>query len=280
MRYSDIWNDLTRELAPMMRSYRARIRDLDVETKPDKTYLTEADLAIERTIVELIQGHDSSSRFVTEEHTLAQDAASLDRSGRLWVIDPIDGTAEFLKAESREFCTAICVLEEGMPAASFVLAYELSGPGDSLVVTCENATQELVVNGTAVARAEGDAPGVSLTRSAGSPAEAYEKDFASKGYHIKSRTTSQTLDMLRTAVDLRPWVDNSPYFDLFIRSNQKIWDGLPGMSLGLSQGLTVADASGEPILPLLGLDLSVPEPTFPSSLMGAPGIVQWFTQLR
>ncbi|MFV2103221.1 hypothetical protein [Micromonospora sp. LOL_024] len=44
------------------------------------------------------------------------------------------------------------------------------------------------------------------------------------GYTLTTRTTSQTLDMLRTALDLTDLAPDTPRFGLFYRLRQKVWD--------------------------------------------------------
>jgi len=99
-------------------------------------------------------------------------------------------------------------------------------------------------------------------------------------YHIKTRTTSQTIDMLRTAVDLRSYVDQPVLqFDLFFRAAQKIWDGLAGLCLGRISNLIAVDLQGNDRLPVNPQLLSQTEPKFDATLMGTPEAVSWFLQI-
>jgi len=63
---------------------------LQVTTKPDKTPVTEADLAVERTLSTIVH-EEFGDKYVGEENV--RDA----RQGRHWVVDPIDGTKNFLR---------------------------------------------------------------------------------------------------------------------------------------------------------------------------------------
>ena len=66
-----------------------------------------------------------------------------------------------------------------------------------------------------------------LTRSKDEPSRSLESGLAKIGYQLKTRTTSQTLDMVRTALDIAEFTDPPlPQFRLFVRTNQKVWDGL------------------------------------------------------
>jgi len=67
-------------------------RDLEITTKPDRTYVTQADRAIEeelrRRITDAFPGHG----VVGEEFGTSQPDASVR-----WVLDPIDGTHNFMR---------------------------------------------------------------------------------------------------------------------------------------------------------------------------------------
>jgi len=65
--------------------------DLHVETKPDLTTVSDADKAIEKEIREIIAKHRPADEIVGEEF------GSGNKSGRYWVIDPIDGTKNFVR---------------------------------------------------------------------------------------------------------------------------------------------------------------------------------------
>lgn len=70
---------------------RFRAVDLVVTTKPDRTPVTDADQAVERSIrsgIEAARPHDS---ILGEEYGTQGDGS------RQWIIDPIDGTANFLR---------------------------------------------------------------------------------------------------------------------------------------------------------------------------------------
>ena len=70
---------------------RFRALDLSIETKPDRTPVTDADQAVERKLRELIAQHRP------EDSITAEEFGSDVRSNREWIIDPIDGTANFLR---------------------------------------------------------------------------------------------------------------------------------------------------------------------------------------
>lgn len=116
-----LWKALDKQLVPLLRRYRRNLASLHVDTKADNTLLSEADLATQAAIIKTIRRHFPESRFVAEE-----DEAELPSSGEpTWIIDPIDGTSEFVAPNGREFCSVVCLLEAGVPTAAYVLAPEL-----------------------------------------------------------------------------------------------------------------------------------------------------------
>ena len=67
-------------------------RDLVIEAKPDRTFVTQADQAIERAIRSRIAAAYPEHGVVGEEY------GSADGAGRVrWYIDPIDGTHNFMR---------------------------------------------------------------------------------------------------------------------------------------------------------------------------------------
>ena len=73
---------------------RFRALDLAVTTKPDRTPVTDADQAVELRLRELIAAERESDAIIAEEF------GTSGSSTREWIIDPIDGTANFLRGNS------------------------------------------------------------------------------------------------------------------------------------------------------------------------------------
>jgi histidinol-phosphatase len=92
---SDI--ELLKELADAsdeisMARYSAQ--DLQIETKPDSTPVTDADRSVEMKIRELLGEHRAGDLIVGEEFGSPKSIAP---NTRYWIIDPIDGTKNFLR---------------------------------------------------------------------------------------------------------------------------------------------------------------------------------------
>ena len=71
--------------------------DLVIETKPDATPVTDADKAVERAIRELLAKERSDDLVVGEEFGGKELVEAQQNSEHYWVIDPIDGTKNFLR---------------------------------------------------------------------------------------------------------------------------------------------------------------------------------------
>lgn len=87
--------------------------DLDVRTKADASHVTEADLATERVIREILTAERPDDGVFGEEYGVVGD------SRRQWIIDPIDGTANYLKGIPM-WATLIALAVDGVPQVGVV----------------------------------------------------------------------------------------------------------------------------------------------------------------
>jgi histidinol-phosphatase len=71
---------------------RYQAQDLVITTKPDNTPVTDADRAVETAIREALATHRQSDGLVGEEF-----GSDKGTTGSYWVIDPIDGTKNFMR---------------------------------------------------------------------------------------------------------------------------------------------------------------------------------------
>ncbi|MFL5646541.1 MAG: inositol monophosphatase family protein [Chloroflexota bacterium] len=91
-------------------------RDLQIETKPDRTFVTQADTAIERMIRGRIHDAFPDHGLVGEEYGVEAGGASVR-----WYIDPIDGTHNFIRGVPL-FGTLLAVERDGEMQASVLSA--------------------------------------------------------------------------------------------------------------------------------------------------------------
>ncbi|GAA3762287.1 histidinol-phosphatase [Microbacterium kribbense] len=87
--------------------------DLDIRTKADHTHVTEADLATEQAI----RGILATER--PDEGVFGEEFGSTGSTARQWIIDPIDGTANYLKGIPM-WATLIALAVDGMPQIGVV----------------------------------------------------------------------------------------------------------------------------------------------------------------
>jgi 3'(2'), 5'-bisphosphate nucleotidase len=94
-------------------------RGFSVEHKADKSPLTEADVAAHETIVQGL------SALTPELPVLSEESAALPFSERTqwrryWLVDPLDGTREFVKRNG-EFTVNIALIEDHAPVLGVIL---------------------------------------------------------------------------------------------------------------------------------------------------------------
>ncbi len=100
-----------------------RSADFGVEAKDDDTPLTQADRAAHEAIKAGLSGLDPAIPQLSEE---GEDIDPQTRAGwqRYWLIDPLDGTREFIKRNG-EFTVNIALVDGGVPVLGVVHAPDL-----------------------------------------------------------------------------------------------------------------------------------------------------------
>lgn len=91
---------------------------IDVETKEDNTPLTKADLASHRIISAALSELTPDIPILSEEGGIAGWEVRRTWS-RFWLVDPIDGTKEFIK-KNGEFTVNIALIEGSVPRLGVV----------------------------------------------------------------------------------------------------------------------------------------------------------------
>ena len=146
-------------LLPVARSAGSAImrvyeREFEVERKADRSPLTEADRAAHRIIAGRLADEYPMIPVMSEEST---NLASYDvrrHWDRYWLVDPLDGTKEFIKRNG-QFTVNIALVERGRPVAGVVHApardwmywgtegsgaWKASGSGGAEPIECASAT--------------------------------------------------------------------------------------------------------------------------------------------
>ncbi len=99
---------------------RFRAADLVIEAKPDLTPVTDADTAVERALREVLAAERSGDAVSGEEFGTSGYA------DRHWVIDPVDGTKNFVRGVP-VWATLIALVDGGDPVVGVVSAPALGG---------------------------------------------------------------------------------------------------------------------------------------------------------
>jgi 3'(2'), 5'-bisphosphate nucleotidase len=95
-------------------------REFKVQLKDDRSPLTEADQVAHRIIGERLHAFDETVPMLSEE-SAPQDVAQRRSWLRYWLVDPLDGTKEFLKRNG-EFTVNIALVDSGRAVLGVVLA--------------------------------------------------------------------------------------------------------------------------------------------------------------
>jgi histidinol-phosphatase len=110
--------DLALELADIADAIslnRFRALDLNVQNKPDRSPVTDADRSVELALKELLSKKAPTDALIGEEF------GNSGQSERTWIIDPIDGTANYLRGVP-VWATLIALAVDGKPVVAVVSA--------------------------------------------------------------------------------------------------------------------------------------------------------------
>ncbi|MDX1745380.1 MAG: inositol monophosphatase [Halobacteriales archaeon] len=76
--------------------------------------VTEADLAAQERVLDVLREADPDATYVAEE---ADAETTIPETGRVWIIDPIDGTNNYAVG-SRLWATSVAAVQDGVPVAA------------------------------------------------------------------------------------------------------------------------------------------------------------------
>ncbi len=125
--------------ADALTSARFGALDLRIDTKPDLTPVTDADRAVEADLREVLGRERPDDSILGEEF-----GGTATFTGRQWIIDPIDGTKNFVRGVP-VWATLIALLHDGVPAVGAVSAPALqrrwwAARGQGAFVAVDGAT--------------------------------------------------------------------------------------------------------------------------------------------
>ncbi|MCH9013984.1 MAG: 3'(2'),5'-bisphosphate nucleotidase CysQ [Proteobacteria bacterium] len=105
-------------------AYYVDVEDIEVRAKADASPVTEADEAAEEFILRALATLTPEIPVISEEATAAGRAPDIS-GGLFWLVDPLDGTKEFLSGNG-EFTVNIALIRDGAPVAGVVHAPALA----------------------------------------------------------------------------------------------------------------------------------------------------------
>ena len=135
------------EVADAISLARFRALDLHVETKPDRSPVTDADRAVELAIKEVLAAKRPEDGIVGEEFGNSGQAT------RKWIIDPIDGTANYMRGVP-VWATLIALSVDGKAVVSVVSSPALgrrwwAAPGIAKTSDIDGSIRDLKVSAIA-----------------------------------------------------------------------------------------------------------------------------------
>jgi len=92
--------------------------DIEVSRKEDNSPLTKADMAAHQIIIGALSDIDPSTPVISEESGVPDYEIRKEWS-RFWIVDPLDGTKEFIK-KNGEFTVNIALIDGGEPVLGVV----------------------------------------------------------------------------------------------------------------------------------------------------------------
>ncbi len=119
--------------------------DLRIDTKPDLTPVTDADESAEAELRTLLTSRRPDDALFGEEF-----GGTPTSTGRQWVLDPIDGTKNFVRGVP-VWCTLIALLNDGVPVVGVVSAPALgrrwwASSGEGAYGSFNGSTRRLAVS--------------------------------------------------------------------------------------------------------------------------------------
>ncbi|HEY1726342.1 MAG TPA: 3'(2'),5'-bisphosphate nucleotidase CysQ [Steroidobacteraceae bacterium] len=207
----------------------------NVTLKDDRSPLTEADLASQRVIGAGLDRLTPRWPMLGEEsapETFAQRRAW----NTLWLVDPLDGTREFVKRNG-EFCVNIALVQDGEPVLGVV-----SAPARSVLYAAARGA------GAFRRSARGELEPIHVQRSAATPLRVLgSRSFGDAKLDRKLELLGpQQRISLGSALKFGTLAEGGA--DLYVRRGPTSeWDTAAGQAVVIEAGGSVLDLSGRPL---------------------------------
>jgi myo-inositol-1(or 4)-monophosphatase len=206
--------------------------ELDVDYKSGKTdVVTRADRRAQEAVTEHIRSHDPDATVVGEENDAPEE---IPDEGRAWVVDPIDGTNNYVRG-SRYWATSVACVVDGTPVAA---ANILPALGDSYVGSPAGVT----LNGEAVSVSDRTDP----ERFAVVPTIWWALDAREEYAAVTGAIVTRFADLRRngSAQASLSMLAGGRYEGVLTTVEAPAWDTVAGAALVQWAGGTVTDLDG------------------------------------
>jgi fructose-1,6-bisphosphatase/inositol monophosphatase family enzyme len=226
---------LVRDLAEEAgRMQLARVEDPGfVREKKPKDVVTEVDLLVEEFLVGEIQRRYPDDAILAEER-----GGGVSEDGRTWLLDPVDGTANFSRANPM-FCCCVSILEGGRVTHAAVAAPRLgdvyhASLGRGAFLDSRGQTRQLRVRGTEAL--EYAFVGADLSFMKRQPNEAGLQRVFGRCWQLRQVGSA----------GIRGAWTSAGYLDVSLSTNNTAWDSALATLLVGEAGGRVTDLDGSP----------------------------------
>jgi histidinol phosphatase-like enzyme (inositol monophosphatase family) len=214
-----------RAVAPFFRGNSA------VEQKADYSPVTAADRAAEAVIREMLSTDRPGDGIFGEEYGISRG-----RTGRMWVIDPIDGTRGFIAGRPL-YGTLIALVEDGRPILGFLSA----GAAGDRWLGCTVGTPRTVLNGRPIRTRS------CASLSAARAASTHPLVFSAAGHASFQRVGRSVADMLFGGDCHNYGLLAAGHLDLVMEENLKPYDWAALVPIIEGAGGMITDWRGKPL---------------------------------
>ena len=173
-----------------------------------------------------------------EDAILSEErGGAVSESGRTWLLDPVDGTANFMKANPM-FCACVTVMERGTVTHAAVAAprigdlYHASAGGGAFR---ETGGERFPLHVSDTGRLEYAVAGADLSLHSGKPRDAGVEKVLSSSWQLRA---------LGSAGIRGAWLA-AGYLDISVGTRNTVWDYAPTVLLVSEAGGRATDLSGE-----------------------------------
>jgi myo-inositol-1(or 4)-monophosphatase len=255
----DVALEAANSAAAVIRDAAPRIRSIQWQTKKPSDFVSEVDLAAEAAVIGVIRRRDPGASILGEEGGAIAAVRASDDSGVVYVVDPLDGTTNFLHGYP-EYAVSVGVVVNDVPTAGVIIDVAL---GETFTASKGGGA---FVNGAPIRVSPIEDPKLALIGT-GFPfnriddVEPYVRQLAGimRGVSGVRRAGAAALDLASVAAGR---------FEAFWETRLSPWDIAAGIVLIREAGGIVTDLSGAPC-PVARTGVVAGNPAVHAWLLGA-----------